>query len=224
MPGVTRIGGRAVALDRANVDTDQIIPASWLKHVGRTGFADGLFGGWRADPDFVLNRPGAAQAKILVAGPNFGCGSSREHAVWALQDFGFQAVVSPRFADIFRNNCISSGLVPAEASEQAVEQLFAALAADQDADVVVDVAARTVTVGSAGFQAPFSLADFARWRLLEGLDDVALTLRHATAITAYEAGRAPWLPAIAQASVHAAGDSAIVASLGSTARPTKEAP
>jgi 3-isopropylmalate/(R)-2-methylmalate dehydratase small subunit len=210
MPGITRVSGGGVVLDRANVDTDQIIPASWLKHVGRTGFADGLFGGWRADPGFVLNQPGAAAAKVLVAGPNFGCGSSREHAVWALQDFGFQAVVSASFADIFRGNCISAGLVPVEAAEPDLARLFAALAADPDAEIVVDVSARTVAVPSAGFCAPFPLPDFARWRLLEGLDDVALTLRHSGAIAVYEAARRPWLPAIAQASVHKAGDSAIV--------------
>jgi 3-isopropylmalate/(R)-2-methylmalate dehydratase small subunit len=197
MAGIQQIAGRAVALERRDVDTDQIIPAAWLKRVERTGFAPGLFGAWRNDPDFVLNRPGAAQAKVLVAGANFGCGSSREHAVWALQDFGFQAVVSPRFADIFRGNCISSGLVPVEADEKSVSALFAALAADPDAEVVVDVAARTVAIPAAGISEPFTIADFAQWRLLEGLDDVALTLRHEDAISAYEATRAPWLPSSA---------------------------
>ncbi len=201
MPGVTRIAGRAVALERADVDTDQIIPAEWLKHVGRTGFADGLFGAWRADPAFALNRPGAAQAKVLVAGANFGCGSSREHAVWALQDFGFTAVVSPRFADIFRGNCVSAGLVPVEADEQTVDRVFAALADDPDAEVVVDVAERTLAVPSAGIDARFPLPDFARWRLLEGLDDVALTLQHADAIAAFEASRPGWLPTVTQAAV-----------------------
>jgi 3-isopropylmalate/(R)-2-methylmalate dehydratase small subunit len=201
MPGVTRIAGHAVALERADVDTDQIIPAAWLKHVGRTGFADGLFGAWRADPEFALNRPGADQARVLVAGANFGCGSSREHAVWALQDFGFTAVVSPRFADIFRGNCVSAGLVPVETDEQTVAQVFAALADDPDAEVVVDVAARTLAVPSAGIEAQFPLPDFARWRLLEGLDDVALTLQHADAIAAFEAGRPAWLPSVAQAGV-----------------------
>jgi 3-isopropylmalate/(R)-2-methylmalate dehydratase small subunit len=201
MAGVTRIAGRAVALDRADVDTDQIIPAEWLKHVGRTGFSGGLFEALRADPGFPLNRPGAAQAKVLVAGVNFGCGSSREHAVWALQDFGFAAVVSPRFADIFRGNCVSAGLVPVEADEQTVGQVFAALAADPDAEVVVDVAARSLAVPSAGIDAPFPLPDFARWRLLEGLDDVALTLRHADAIASFEAGRPAWLPAVVRAGV-----------------------
>jgi 3-isopropylmalate/(R)-2-methylmalate dehydratase small subunit len=201
MPGVTRIAGRAVALERADVDTDQIIPAAWLKHVGRTGFADGLFGAWRTDPEFALNRPGADQAKVLVAGANFGCGSSREHAVWALQDFGFTAVVSPRFADIFRGNCVSAGLVPVEADEQTVAQVFAALADDPAAEVVVDVAARTLAVPSAGLEAQFPLPDFARWRLLEGLDDVALTLQHADAIAAFEADRPGWLPAVTRAGV-----------------------
>jgi 3-isopropylmalate/(R)-2-methylmalate dehydratase small subunit len=195
MAGVQRISGHAVALDRRDVDTDQIIPASWLKLVGRTGFAEGLFGAWRADPGFVLNRPGADQAKVLVSGANFGCGSSREHAVWALQDFGFQAVVAPSFADIFRNNAISSGLVPAQVSEESAARLFSALAADPDAEAVVDVAARTVSVGpdvTEGFQ----LADYARWRILEGLDDIGLTLRHEDAIAAFEAGRPSWLPAL----------------------------
>jgi 3-isopropylmalate/(R)-2-methylmalate dehydratase small subunit len=195
MPGVQRIGSRAVAVDRVNIDTDQIIPASWLKRVERTGFEAGLFEAWRHDPAFPLNRPGAAGAKILVAGDNFGCGSSREHAVWALQDFGFAAVISPGFADIFRGNAVSSGLVPAQAPAEAVAQVFAALAADPEAEVVVDLTDRTIAVPSAGVQSPFELPDFARWRLMEGLDDVALTLRHADAIAAFEAGRPSWLPA-----------------------------
>jgi 3-isopropylmalate/(R)-2-methylmalate dehydratase small subunit len=196
MAGIQQVSGRAVALDRRDVDTDQIIPASWLKRVERTGFAPGLFGAWRADPDFVLNQPGAAEAKILVGGTNFGCGSSREHAVWALQDFGFQAVVSSRFADIFRGNCISAGLVPVETDETTVTALFEALAADPDATVTVDVAARTVSIPSAGISESFTLADFAQWRLLEGLDDVALSLRHEDAIAAFEAGRPSWLPTV----------------------------
>jgi len=197
MPGIKRIAGRAVALDRRDVDTDQIIPASWLKRVERTGFGPGLFGAWREDPDFVLNRPGAAEAKVLVAGSNFGCGSSREHAVWALQDFGFQTVVAPSFGDIFRNNSIAAGLVPATATEEGVARLFAALAADPDAEVVVDVAARTVAMPSAGLQEPFELADHAQWRLLEGLDDIGLTLRHEDEISAFEARRPAWLPSLA---------------------------
>ena len=197
MPGVQRITGRAVALDRRDVDTDQIIPAAWLKRVERTGFAAGLFEAWRKDPGFVLNRPGAADAKVLVAGANFGCGSSREHAVWALQDFGFQAVVAPSFSDIFRNNAIAAGLVPAKAAQDAVTGLFSALAADPDAEVVVDVAARTVLIPSVGLAEPFELADYAQWRLLEGLDDIALTLRHEPEIGAFEAGRPAWLPSLA---------------------------
>ncbi len=196
MAGIQQIAGRAVALERRDVDTDQIIPAAWLKRVERTGFARGLFGAWREDPGFALNQPGAAEAKVLVAGANFGCGSSREHAVWALQDFGFRAVVSASFADIFRGNCISSGLVPVQVQEQAVAALFAALAAEPAAQVVVDVAARTVAVPAAGLLEPFALDDFARWRLLEGLDDIALTLRHADVIAGYESGRAGWLPTL----------------------------
>ena len=197
MPGLKRIAGRAVALDRRDVDTDQIIPASWLKRVERTGFASGLFGAWREDPGFVLNRPGAAEAKVLVAGANFGCGSSREHAVWALQDFGFQAVVAPSFGDIFRNNSVAAGLVPAKVTDEGAVRLFAALAADPDAGVVVDVAAREVAIPSAGLEEPFELADYAQWRLLEGLDDIGLTLRHEEEITAFEASRPPWLPSLA---------------------------
>jgi 3-isopropylmalate/(R)-2-methylmalate dehydratase small subunit len=196
MAGIQQVTGRAVALERRDVDTDQIIPAAWLKRVERTGFAPGLFGAWRENPDFVLNRPGADQAKVLVAGTNFGCGSSREHAVWALQDFGFQAVVSARFADIFRGNCISSGLVPVEIDEKIVSMLFDALRDDPDATVVVDVAGRTIGIPSADISEPFGLADFAQWRLLEGLDDVALTLRNEDAITAFETGRPAWLPAV----------------------------
>jgi 3-isopropylmalate/(R)-2-methylmalate dehydratase small subunit len=196
MAGIQQVSGRAVALERRDVDTDQIIPAAWLKRVERTGFAPGLFGAWRENPDFVLNRPGADQAKVLVAGTNFGCGSSREHAVWALQDFGFQAVVSARFADIFRGNCISSGLVPVEIDEKIIVMLFDALRDDPEATVVVDVAGRTIGIPSADISEPFGLADFAQWRLLEGLDDVALTLRHEDAITAFETGRPAWLPAV----------------------------
>jgi len=197
MAGVKRIAGRAVALDRRDIDTDQIIPASWLKRVERTGFAAGLFSAWREDPGFALNRPGAAEAKVLVAGSNFGCGSSREHAVWALQDFGFQVVVAPSFGDIFRNNSIAAGLVPAKVTEAAAARLFAALAADPDAEVVADVAAREVAIASVGLAEPFELADYAQWRLLEGLDDIGLTLRHEEEITAFEASRPAWLPSLA---------------------------
>jgi 3-isopropylmalate/(R)-2-methylmalate dehydratase small subunit len=196
MRAVSLVRGRAVVLDRRDVDTDQIIPAVWLKRVERTGFGPGLFGAWRSDPGFVLNSPGADEAKILIAGANFGCGSSREHAVWALQDFGFEAVIAPSFADIFRGNSIGAGLVTAQADEDTVAGLAAALAADPAASVVVDVAGRTVSVPSAGLVAPFALPDYARWRLIEGLDDIAVTLRHADQIAAFEAARPDWLPAI----------------------------
>jgi 3-isopropylmalate/(R)-2-methylmalate dehydratase small subunit len=196
MSGVQRVAGRGVVVMRSDVDTDQIIPAAWLKKVERTGFGAGLFEAWRKDPEFALNQPGADQARTLISGSNFGCGSSREHAVWALMDFGFQAVVAPSFADIFRGNSISAGLVPAQVTEDAAARLAAALEADPDAEVVVDVAARTVSAG-AGVTEPFQLADYAQWRLLEGLDDVGLTLRHEDEIAAYESCRQSWLPSLA---------------------------
>jgi 3-isopropylmalate/(R)-2-methylmalate dehydratase small subunit len=199
MSGVQRIAGRAVVVMRSDVDTDQIIPAAWLKKVERTGFGAGLFEAWRKDPQFALNQPGADQAAVLISGANFGCGSSREHAVWALQDFGFQAVVAPSFADIFRGNSISAGLVPAQVTDDAAARLAAALADAPDSEVVVDVAARTVSVGG-DVTEPFQLADYAQWRLLEGLDDVGLTLRHESEIAAFEAGRPAWLPAVGVAS------------------------
>ena len=194
MRAVQSVEGRAVVLDRRDVDTDQIIPAAWLKRVERTGFGAGLFEAWRADPGFVLNRPAAAGAKILFAGANFGCGSSREHAVWALQDFGFDAVVAPSFADIFRGNSVGAGLVTAQADEGDVAKLIEALGADPGARVVVDVAERTVAVPSAGLSVPFALPDYARWRLLEGLDDIGVTLRHADAIAEFEQRRPDWMP------------------------------
>jgi 3-isopropylmalate/(R)-2-methylmalate dehydratase small subunit len=192
MRAVRKVAGRAVVLDRPNIDTDQIIPAAWLKRVERTGFGPGLFSAWRNDPEFVLNQPGAEEAKVLIAGPNFGCGSSREHAVWALQDFGFEAVIAPSFADIFRNNSIGAGLLTAEADEQTVAALGAALAAAPDATVVLDVAQRVITTGT--INSGFRLPDYARWRLLEGLDDIGITLRHADEIAAFEAQRSVWLP------------------------------
>jgi len=195
MSGLRHVIGRGVAVQRSDVDTDQIIPAAWLKRVERTGFAAALFEAWRADPEFALNQPGADQARVLLSGPNFGCGSSREHAVWALQDYGFQAVVAPSFADIFRGNAISSGLVPAQVTEEAAARLGAALAAAPDAEVVVDVAARTVSVGS-GVTEPFELADYAQWRLLEGLDDIGLTLRHEEEIADFEERRGEHLPTV----------------------------
>ena len=194
MRAVRRVAGRAVVLDRPQIDTDQIIPASWLKRVERTGFGPGLFSAWRADPEFVLNQPGADEAKVLVAGANFGCGSSREHAVWALQDFGFEAVIAPSFADIFRGNSIGAGLLTAQADEAAVAELGALLAADPGAEVVLDVAMRTIAVPAAELSFSFALPDYARWRLLEGLDDIAITLRHADAIADFEERRPGWLP------------------------------
>jgi 3-isopropylmalate/(R)-2-methylmalate dehydratase small subunit len=195
MSGLRQVIGRGVVIQRSDVDTDQIIPAAWLKRVERTGFGAGLFEAWRADPEFPLNRPGADQARVLLSGSNFGCGSSREHAVWALQDYGFQAVVAPSFADIFRGNAISSGLVPAQVSEDGAARLGVALAAAPDAEVVIDVAARTVSVGSEVTE-PFELADYAQWRLLEGLDDIGLTLRHEDEIAAFERQRPAHLPSV----------------------------
>jgi 3-isopropylmalate/(R)-2-methylmalate dehydratase small subunit len=195
--GVKRITGRAVAVQRSDVDTDQIIPAAWLKRVERTGFGAGLFEAWRKDPEFPLNQPGADQARVLISGPNFGCGSSREHAVWALQDYGFQAVVAPSFADIFRGNSISSGLVPAQVSEESSARLFAALAAHPDSEVVVDLDARTIAVGGEVTE-NFQLADYARWRLMEGLDDIGLTLRYEDEIAAFEQTRAEYLPSVTE--------------------------
>ncbi len=194
MRAVSQVKGTAIVLDRQNVDTDQIIPASWLKRVERTGFAPGLFAAWRTDPGFVLNQAGADKAKILVAGANFGCGSSREHAVWALQDFGFEAVIAPSFADIFRGNSIGAGLLTAQADEAVVGALGAAIAADPAATVMLDVAGRSISVPSAGMQASFALPDYARWRLLEGLDDIGITLRQAGEIASFEGGRPAWLP------------------------------
>jgi 3-isopropylmalate/(R)-2-methylmalate dehydratase small subunit len=202
MTGTKRVEGRAVAVARSDVDTDQIIPAAWLKKVERTGFGAGLFEAWRRDPGFALNQPGADQAKVLLSGPNFGCGSSREHAVWALQDFGFQAVVAPSFADIFRNNAIGSGLVPAQVTDEAAARLLDALEASPDSQVVVDVVARTITVAP-DVTEDFQLADYAQWRLVEGLDDIGLTLRHEGEIASYEQRRPEYLPSVTD-SGHAA--------------------
>jgi len=195
MSGVKLVAGRAVAVPRSDVDTDQIIPAAWLKKVERTGFGEGLFEAWRRDPAFALNQPGADQAKVLFSGANFGCGSSREHAVWALQDFGFQVVVAPSFADIFRSNAIGSGLVPAQVSDDASARLLAALEASPDSEVVVNVAERTIAVGH-DVTETFQLADYAQWRLIEGLDDIGLTLRHEGEIAAYEQSRPEYLPSV----------------------------
>jgi 3-isopropylmalate/(R)-2-methylmalate dehydratase small subunit len=187
--------GTAVPLRRSNVDTDQIIPAVYLKRVTRTGFADGLFSAWREDPAFVLNNPAYAGASILVAGPEFGTGSSREHAVWALRDWGFRAVIAPRFGDIFRGNALKEGLLPVELELTAVEALWALAETDPAAEVTVDLTAREVRTGD--FTWAFPLDDFSRWRLLEGLDDIGLTLRHEAAIGEYEQRRLPFLPVVA---------------------------
>jgi 3-isopropylmalate/(R)-2-methylmalate dehydratase small subunit len=194
MEPVRMVTGRAVPLDRSDVDTDQIIPSEWLKRIERTGFGAGLFAEWRDDPRFVLNDPDHAGATILVAGPNFGTGSSREHAVWALVDFGFHAVVSPRFGDIFRNNSTRSGLVPAEVSDEDGRAILRAVSADPSLEIVVDVERRLVEAPAAGISAPFRLDDDARDRLLKGLDDIGVTTRYTAAIDAYEASRPAWLP------------------------------
>ncbi len=188
------VTGTAAPLDRADVDTDQIIPSEWLKRVERAGFGEGLFSGWRAEADFVLNQPQYAGASVLIAGANFGCGSSREHAVWALMDYGFKAVVSPRFADIFLTNCTKAGLLPVQVDGEVVERLLRAVEADPRLTLTVDVAARTIAAPALGLQSPFPLDGHTQWRFLEGLDDIDLTLRHEGAIRAYEAGRAAWLP------------------------------
>ena len=197
MDAVRVITGTAAPLRRSDVDTDQIIPAEWLKRVERTGFGEGLFSAWKQDPGFVLNDQRYREASILVTGPNFGTGSSREHAVWALQDFGFRAVISPRFADIFRTNCTKVGLVPVQVDAEAAEALMAAVEADPDLVVTVDVEARVVWAEAVDIEAPFPLDDFTQMRLLEGLDDVGLTLRHTGAIDAFEATRPGWLPTTA---------------------------
>jgi 3-isopropylmalate/(R)-2-methylmalate dehydratase small subunit len=193
MDAFTTHTGRAVPLRRSNVDTDQIIPAVWLKQVSRTGFDKGLFGAWREDPDFVLNRPEYAGASILVAGPDFGTGSSREHAVWALQQYGFRAVISARFGDIFRNNATKMGLLPIELPEADVERMQGKIEANPAKEFTIDLSARELRCDEGGVQS-FELDDYTRWRLLEGLDDIGLTLRYADDITTYEKDRQPWLP------------------------------
>ena len=196
MEPLRTITGTAVPLDRADVDTDQIIPSEWLKRVERAGFGVGLFSDWRADPAFVLNQPQYGGASVLVAGTNFGCGSSREHAVWALMDYGFQAVVSPRFADIFRQNCTKAGLLPVEVDDETGRRLLRGVEADPHLAIMIDVAARTIGAPAIGLAAAFPLDEHTQWRFLEGLDDIGLTMRHEGAIAAYEQQRAAWLPVI----------------------------
>ena len=184
--------GTAVPLRRSNVDTDQIIPAEYLKRITRHGFEDGLFSAWRKDPEFVLNRPEYEGATILVAGPDFGTGSSREHAVWALQDYGFHVVISSRFADIFRGNSGKGGLLTAQLDESDVERLWDLIEADPALEVTVDLDRREVRAGD--LVAAFDVDDYVRWRLMEGLDDIGITLQYADQISAFEAARPTWKP------------------------------
>lgn len=197
MKAVHIVTGTALPLERSDVDTDQIIPAEWLKRVERTGFGQGLFSTWRDDRDFVLNDERFAHATILVAGPNFGTGSSREHAVWALMDYGFEAVVSPRFSDIFRNNCTKNGLVPVVVPEGTESTLFSAIEADPDLEITIDVERRILEAPAIGLSVDFPLDDAVQNRFLEGLDDIGITLQLCDAIDTFEAARPAWLPTTA---------------------------
>lgn len=196
MEPVTKVVGTAVPLERSNVDTDQIIPATWLKRIERTGFGAGLFSAWREDPEFVLNRPEYKSASILLAGSNFGCGSSREHAVWALEEAGFYAVISASFADIFRANALKNGLLAVQLDPEKAQAIEDAVKQDPATVITIDVAERTVTVDSAGITAPFPLDDFAQYRLMNGLDDIALTLQRAGDISEFEKDRPAWSPSV----------------------------
>ena len=196
MQAVTVVTGTAVPLDRSDVDTDQIIPSDWLKKVERTGFGAGLFSEWRDDRDFVLNAAQYAGASILVAGPNFGTGSSREHAVWAIMDYGFAAVISPRFADIFRNNCTKNGLVPVQVSAEISETLMRAVEADPTLEITIDIERRTIGAPAIGLEAEFPLDDATRDRFLNGLDDISISMGFADTITTYESARPAFKPSI----------------------------
>jgi 3-isopropylmalate/(R)-2-methylmalate dehydratase small subunit len=196
MEPVRIITGKALPLDRSDVDTDQIIPSEWLKRIERTGFGAGLFAEWRDDRDFVLNQPEHQGARIVVAGPNFGIGSSREHAVWALVDYGFSAVISARFGDIFRNNSTRSGLVPAIVAPEVARTLLDAIAKDPELEITVDVERRLVEAPAIGLTAPFSLDDDARERLLQGLDDIGVTLQHVSEIDEFERHRSSAYPKV----------------------------
>ncbi|OPF72643.1 3-isopropylmalate dehydratase small subunit [Streptomyces antioxidans] len=196
MEAFTTHTGRAVPLRRSNVDTDQIIPAHWLKKVTRDGFEDGLFEAWRKDPEFVLNKAEHKGGTVLVAGPDFGTGSSREHAVWALQNYGFKAVISNRFADIFRGNSLKNGLLTVVLPQETVDRLWKLVEADPTAEVTVDLVERQVR--AEGITADFELDENARWRLLEGLDDISLTLREEDSIASYEARRPSFKPSTAE--------------------------
>jgi 3-isopropylmalate/(R)-2-methylmalate dehydratase small subunit len=189
--------GRVLPLRRSNVDTDQIIPAEYLKRVSRVGFGDGLFAAWREDPSFVLNQPAYDGATLLVAGTDFGIGSSREHAVWALVDYGFRVVIAPRFGDIFRNNATKAGLLPVQLPEKVVTALQDAAEADPAAEITVDLEAREVRHPGAGITVPFEIDDYTRWRLMEGLDDIGLTLRYGDDVASFEQNRPSWLPVTA---------------------------
>lgn len=196
MRAVKTITGTAVPLDRSDVDTDQIIPSDWLKRVERTGFGRGLFSEWRDDRDFVLNDEQYAGASVLLAGPNFGTGSSREHAVWAIMDYGFDAVVSSRFADIFRNNCTKNGLVPVQVDPEVVDQLMRAVEADPDLAITVDVERLTIEAPAVGIEASFPLDAATQERFLEGLDDIGITMRSVDSIDNFETSRPDWMPAV----------------------------
>jgi 3-isopropylmalate/(R)-2-methylmalate dehydratase small subunit len=200
MDKVNVVTGIAMPLKRSNVDTDQIIPAEFLKRVTKTGFEDALFYRWRQDPEFVLNQPQFQGARILVAGPDFGTGSSREHAVWALRDFGFDAVLSPRFGDIFRGNSGKQGLLAAQVDEEDIKKIWSLIDEKLGIELSVDLVAKTVSV--ADLTMPFEIDDYTRWRLLEGLDDIGLTLRDEAHITEFEARRESWRPLTLPAQQH----------------------
>lgn len=197
MEAFTTHTGTGVPLRRSNVDTDQIIPAVYLKRVTRSGFEDGLFSAWRNDPGFVLNNPAYAAGTVLVAGPDFGTGSSREHAVWALQNYGFKVVISPRFADIFRGNSGKAGLLAAQVDEKVVQKLWDLIEEHPDTPITVDLQSRTLRAGDGvdAIEDSFDIDDYTRWRLLEGLDDIGITLSHEADITAFEKTRPSWKPA-----------------------------
>ena len=197
MEAVQIVSGTAVPLRRSDVDTDQIIPSDWLKRVERTGFEKGLFSEWSDDRDFVLNDERYSDAVVLVAGPNFGTGSSREHAVWAIQQYGFGAVVSPRFADIFRNNCTKNGLVPVEVTPEVGKALLDAVEADPDLVITVDVANLTLEAPDAGISCSFPMDPATRERYLQGLDDIGISLRHEDDIAVFETTRPAWMPTLA---------------------------
>ena len=192
MEKFTTFTGIAVPLQRSNVDTDQIIPAVYLKRITKTGFEDALFASWRNDPEFVLNNPAYRQGSVLVAGPDFGTGSSREHAVWALRDYGFKAVLSSKFADIFKGNSGKQGLIAGEISDEDTEKLWQAITSNPGVEITIDLVQRTATLGDLTVE--FSIDEYTRWRLLEGLDDIGLTLRDESSITDFEARRPNWMP------------------------------